>query len=59
LVFLILKIKKKFFSKLLTCTRRAQITRANYITTFRKLPKELQIYAENQEPKFFLDLEAL
>jgi len=44
---------------LLTCTRRAQITRANYITTFRKLPKELQIYAENQEPKFFLDLEAL
>nr|CAD2166583.1 unnamed protein product [Meloidogyne enterolobii] len=65
----ILQLFKKYFGNcyfvsvgphlLLTCTRRAQITRANYITTFRKLPKELQIYAENQEPKFFLDLEAL
>uniref|UniRef100_A0A1I8BMU2 PABS domain-containing protein n=1 Tax=Meloidogyne hapla TaxID=6305 RepID=A0A1I8BMU2_MELHA len=65
----ILQLFKKYFGNcyfvsvgphlLLTCTRRAQITRADYITTYRKLPKELQIYAENQEPKFFLDLEAI
>lgn len=44
---------------LLTCTPSAPLTRAKYLTAFRALPKELQMFDANQEPKFFLDIEAL
>uniref|UniRef100_A0A183BIV0 Methyltranfer_dom domain-containing protein n=1 Tax=Globodera pallida TaxID=36090 RepID=A0A183BIV0_GLOPA len=43
---------------ILTCSRKGPMTRLHYHLAYRKLPKDLQTFTAEEEPKFFLDLEA-
>ncbi|KAL3085006.1 hypothetical protein niasHS_010075 [Heterodera schachtii] len=44
---------------LLTCSRKGPMTRLRYHLAYRRLPKDLQTFTAEEQPKFFLDLEAL